>query len=952
MVGMAKLHTTDTVFSQDKSDSFVLINRAKRIRLVLNTSARRVKHHGRDYLVVPVTMLVPGVLNGSKGPLYYPKEEVGKNIDAWNGMPLTLDHPVDDATGLNVSARDPGTLEKYGIGHVYRVRIDNNTGSLKGQAWFDEKLVIARDEYLIKNARPAILPRLLQGRPIELSTGLFTRNTPAANGRGIAPNGREYVAIARDYKPDHLAILPDSQGACSVRDGCGVHINNTNCTPTDPTDNARKSKGKRRKDLTGGRWVTTRSGKHFYIKGGKIVAGNPHAVKAAKRNGKSKKFDPEGYKGIPAPGEKGHSKYKKEGWRHVPAPGEKGHSKTKDNSSLPIARAKVVKRKSNAHLPPALAKRFIKNLLANLRKRKRKPSKSLDMSAGKACKILKDGSVHGHPLTKAQRGMFGAKCGQRVTSNVIPKVLHNLLTNFKGKSLMWRKLLTNLIKITTRQTNNSGNCGIGSGGFQKGNHCASGGGTLEHKATTSAHSGSNSGVSQTLKDDVASGRLRASNASNKAHFASDTALEKHHDDIADKLSTTARKLAKRAIIGMGYAGTTPETHELAAKAHTRAARRHIELDKASSGEGANYHGIAGFAHRDAATAHADTAVAMRRLAMVRNARKLGRKSRNFDQKLATVTNSDAVTPFLSEKGSTMTGKQKMVRFLTTNCDCWKGGEDVLNEMDNDRLKSLIKVARKHAEDEAIANAVRESLDESGEMDVEELTTVTANALKGGMGGSDSGGETKKKKKKKGPADCSHMEDDGDMTKNHEDETLEEFLERDDVPKFVKRLVKNQLRQEKEQTEQVVNRLKKVAKITANKAKRTLITNKLKRHEEEPIPLETLEELLIAVNEESQSRNGSRPTSNARIKPTPDDDDDSDDDDDDEKTVTNRITNYGGGGGVTNRGKRKNEEEDGEEYVDNEESDIEAMVTPEIDYSEIIDNHNKNDNKMQRSKGNN
>lgn len=52
------------------------------------------------------------------------------------------------------------------------------------------------------------------------------------------------------------------------------------------------------------------------------------------------------------------------------------------------------------------------------RKRRKKgkssiPSRGLDMTPDKACKILKDGTVHGKPLTSRQRGMFGAKCGER-----------------------------------------------------------------------------------------------------------------------------------------------------------------------------------------------------------------------------------------------------------------------------------------------------------------------------------------------------------------------------------------------------------------------------------------------------------------------------------------------------------------------------------------------------------
>ena len=41
------------------------------------------------------------------------------------------------------------------------------------------------------------------------------------------------------------------------------------------------------------------------------------------------------------------------------------------------------------------------------------PSDDLEMTPEKACQILKDGTVHDRPLTKAQRGLFGVRCGER-----------------------------------------------------------------------------------------------------------------------------------------------------------------------------------------------------------------------------------------------------------------------------------------------------------------------------------------------------------------------------------------------------------------------------------------------------------------------------------------------------------------------------------------------------------
>ena len=81
----------------------------------------------------------------------------------------------------------------------------------------------------MRRKRPALFADLAAGRKIELSTGLFTDNEPARPG--ATHNGRAYGHVARAHRPDHLAILPDRRGACSVDDGCGV--NNCDCAGPD-----------------------------------------------------------------------------------------------------------------------------------------------------------------------------------------------------------------------------------------------------------------------------------------------------------------------------------------------------------------------------------------------------------------------------------------------------------------------------------------------------------------------------------------------------------------------------------------------------------------------------------------------------------------------------------------------------------------------------------------------
>ena len=174
-------------------------------------NVRRETLNGRDHLVAPVVLLRSGILHGSQGPLYYPPEEVSANFQAWNGVPLVIDHPKTEIG--HVSAKAPGVLGKQGVGELRYARIDN--GNLKGEAWVDEKRA--------QQVWPDLLNQLQAGNQVEVSTGLYTDNTPAHNG--AQHNGQPYKQVARNYRPDHLAILPTATGACSVEDGCGLNVN-------------------------------------------------------------------------------------------------------------------------------------------------------------------------------------------------------------------------------------------------------------------------------------------------------------------------------------------------------------------------------------------------------------------------------------------------------------------------------------------------------------------------------------------------------------------------------------------------------------------------------------------------------------------------------------------------------------------------------------------------------
>jgi hypothetical protein len=175
----------------------IVINLAGRVR--------RERVGKRDYVVAPLTMIVPGVLNGSHGPILYPAKEVAASATDWEGVILTDGHPPDWA--------DDDYQDEYGIGYVHNPTIQN--GKLKAEGWFDVERT--------RRVNPQILNAVLNGHTIELSTGV---RMDFDSKPGIH-NGRYYEHVGRSYRPDHLAILIHERGACSVMDGCGV--NNCDC---------------------------------------------------------------------------------------------------------------------------------------------------------------------------------------------------------------------------------------------------------------------------------------------------------------------------------------------------------------------------------------------------------------------------------------------------------------------------------------------------------------------------------------------------------------------------------------------------------------------------------------------------------------------------------------------------------------------------------------------------
>lgn len=184
-----------------------------RKKQVLDYEVKLTLHQKKAHMVAPVVMMVEGVHNGSQGPLLHEISELGKFPASWNGIPIIIYHPTTEE-GEPISANDPDIVDNMVVGRVYNTEVDGK--KLKAEAWFDE------DQ--LNTVSPETLQDINDGKEIEVSLGMFTENEMVAGSY----EDEDYVGIAHNHRPDHLAILPDQIGACSCKDGCGVGANQKN----------------------------------------------------------------------------------------------------------------------------------------------------------------------------------------------------------------------------------------------------------------------------------------------------------------------------------------------------------------------------------------------------------------------------------------------------------------------------------------------------------------------------------------------------------------------------------------------------------------------------------------------------------------------------------------------------------------------------------------------------
>lgn len=158
-------------------------------------------------LIMPVVMMTEGVRTGSKGAVLHLKEHYRQSAANWGGIPVTLGHPELDGEPVSVNEAPDSVI----IGYLSRPC--DCEGKLKANVHINKQKAIALNNEAVN--------KIKAGENIDVSIGAYTTEEQKAGEY----EGTQYQAISTYYKPDHLALLPDSEGACSWDDGCGLNRN-------------------------------------------------------------------------------------------------------------------------------------------------------------------------------------------------------------------------------------------------------------------------------------------------------------------------------------------------------------------------------------------------------------------------------------------------------------------------------------------------------------------------------------------------------------------------------------------------------------------------------------------------------------------------------------------------------------------------------------------------------
>ena len=184
----------------DKTDNVRVIVSGK----VSHAKRRPATLLDKDFSIFPATMMVEGAyypyVEKMQTPqsLHFSAKELRQSVNTWNGRPVAINHPKGETT-----CNSPDTFNKQWVGYVFNAHYDSSNRALKAELWIEDE------------RGKTVNDLILAGKQLEVSIGAFGDLKPYSGTEAYDYSFTNIIG-------DHLAVLPDSRGACSWEDGCGV----------------------------------------------------------------------------------------------------------------------------------------------------------------------------------------------------------------------------------------------------------------------------------------------------------------------------------------------------------------------------------------------------------------------------------------------------------------------------------------------------------------------------------------------------------------------------------------------------------------------------------------------------------------------------------------------------------------------------------------------------------
>ena len=189
----------------DEANPIIVHNQFGTLTANFENLVREDTLEGRECWVVNMVMLTEGVHAGSNGSIYYSPEEIKKSVTAWDGKAVVVYHP--EMNGQPITANNKAIWDTRKVGVIMNTNFAD--GKLRAEAWVYKDAAARIDGRVVDS--------IVLNQMMELSTGLFGDYEDSIG----TWNGEPYSKLVRNFRPDHLALLPDKVGACSTADGAG-----------------------------------------------------------------------------------------------------------------------------------------------------------------------------------------------------------------------------------------------------------------------------------------------------------------------------------------------------------------------------------------------------------------------------------------------------------------------------------------------------------------------------------------------------------------------------------------------------------------------------------------------------------------------------------------------------------------------------------------------------------